>query len=101
MQMNLYKGVTCHKLAFLNPFLAWLLKACLTVRVYLYPDLDYKAVMTEGADVMSELSPCLSAGNVNNSAKLAKQIPDGVSIVCGITFVISSKFRMFQLSFQF
>ena len=51
---------------------------------YFHLDLDYKAVMTEGADVMSELSPCLSTGNVNNSAKLAKQIPDGVSVGFGI-----------------
>ena len=36
--------------------------------------------MTEGTNVMEKLSPCLSSGNINNSAKLAKQIPDGVRI---------------------
>ena len=36
--------------------------------------------MGEGADVMEVLAPCLSSGNINNSAKLAKQIPDGVCI---------------------
>ena len=46
----------------------------------LFLDLDYKAIMTEGTNVMEKLSPCLSSGNINNSAKLAKQIPDGVRI---------------------
>ena len=46
----------------------------------LFLDLDYKAIMAEGTDVMEKLSPCLSSGNINNSAKLAKQIPDGVGI---------------------
>ena len=46
--------------------------------------------MVEGADVMTELSPCLSAANVNNSAKLAKQLPDGVSAdtINGLNFLI-------------